>query len=199
MEVVLASANPGKLGELRALAEEGGLTLRAQSDFGINSVAETGVTFVENALLKARHAARGSGLPAVADDSGLMVDALAGAPGVYSARYAGAGASDAENLRKLLTATRQLADAERGCRFVCVMVWLRAADDPLPVIACGVWEGRLARAPRGDRGFGYDPVFHVPEYDCTAAELEPAIKNRISHRGRAMAALRASLRGAGPC
>ena len=193
---MLARTNAGKLREFAAMTAGLAFALRAQSEFGLGAVAETGTSFVENALIKARHAARGSGLAAIADDSGLMVDALNGAPGVYSARYAGAGASDADNVAKLLISTAAVPEPARACRFVCVMVYLRAPDDPLPLIATGTWEGRLLRAPRGHKGFGYDPVFEVPGQGLSAAELDEQLKNRISHRGRAMAALSASLAGA---
>lgn len=192
----MASGNAGKLREIAAMLDGLPLTVRAQSDFKVGSVAETGSTFVENAIIKARHAARVSGRPALADDSGIAVDALGGAPGVYSARYAGEGASDEENLHKLLAATAHLPDAERGCRFVCVMVAMRDADDPLPVIATGIWPGQLLRAPRGAGGFGYDPIFLVPGHGCASAELAPALKNELSHRGQALRALRALLASA---
>ncbi len=192
MEVVLASGNRGKLGELSAMLAGCALQLRAQSDFGIAGAAETGATFVENAILKARHAAAGSGRAALADDSGLCVDALDGAPGVHSARYAGAAASDADNIARLLAELRGVA--RRRCRFVCVMVFMRHAHDPLPLIASGEWAGHVLEAPRGSAGFGYDPVFGVADRDCSAAELAPEEKNRISHRGRATMALLAALR-----
>jgi XTP/dITP diphosphohydrolase len=196
MELVLASGNVGKLREIAAMLDGLPMRVRAQSDFNVDSVAETGTTFVENAIIKARHAARASGRPALADDSGIAVDALGGAPGVISARYAGEGASDEANLVKLLSATAHLPDAERGCRFVCVMVAMRDADDPLPVIATGTWRGQLLRAPRGEGGFGYDPIFLVPGHGCSSAELAPALKNRLSHRGQALHSLRALLQTA---
>lgn len=189
MDVVLASGNPGKLRELASMLDGRSMDVRLQSDFDVPPVAETGTTFVENAIIKARHAARHTGLAAIADDSGIIVDALGGAPGVRSARYAGAGASDADNLRKLLDAMADVADPDRSCRFVCVIAMLRHAADPLPLVATGTWEGSLLRTPRGANGFGYDPIFHVPDHDCTSAELEPDVKNRISHRARALAAL----------
>jgi len=193
MELVLASGNAGKLREIAAMLDGLAISVRTQADFAVSAVEETGTTFVENAIIKARHAARASGRPALADDSGIAVDALGGAPGVYSARYAGRDASDAANLHKLLEATAHLPDAARGCRFVCVMVAMRDADDPLPVIATGIWPGQLLRAPRGDGGFGYDPIFEVPGHGCSSAELPPALKNRLSHRGQALRALRAAL------
>ncbi|MCC7248815.1 MAG: RdgB/HAM1 family non-canonical purine NTP pyrophosphatase [Lysobacter sp.] len=193
MKLVLASSNAGKLAELRALLGDAGIDLHAQTEFGVEDAEETGLTFVENALLKARHASRATGLPALADDSGLCVDALDGAPGLYSARYAG-GHGDAEaNIRKLLDALRDVPDARRGARFVSVLALLRHADDPQPLIAQGVWEGRILHAPRGDGGFGYDPVFFDPVCAMGAAELDAATKHRISHRARALASLRARL------
>jgi XTP/dITP diphosphohydrolase len=192
-KIVLASGNTGKLRELRELFAGSDIELHAQSEFGIDTPAETGLTFVENAILKARYAAQHTGLPALADDSGLEVDALHGAPGIYSARYAGATASDADNNRKLLDALAQVADAQRTARYQCVIVYLRHAQDPTPLICQGTWQGRIARDYRGDGGFGYDPLFYLPERGCTAAELPPAEKNTVSHRGLAMRLLRAQL------
>lgn len=197
MKLVLASGNAGKLAELRDLLGDLDIELHAQSEFDVEDVEETGLSFVENAILKARHAARASGLPALGDDSGLCVDALAGAPGLYSARYAGVHGDSAGNNRKLLEALRDVPAAARGARFVCVLALIRHAADPEPLIAQGIWPGRILEAPRGTRGFGYDPVFLDPEHGCAAAELAPALKNRISHRGRALAALRQQLAGAG--
>ena len=188
-EVVLTSGNAGKLREFAEMFSTLDLRLRAQSEFGVGDVEETGTTFVENAIIKARHAARVSGLPALADDSGLVVDALGGAPGVYSARYAGAGASDAANVARLLDALSDVDEPARTCRFVCVLAYFRHGDDPLPVIATGLWEGRVLTAPRGDNGFGYDPVFHALDGGCAAAELPSARKNTLSHRGQALRAL----------
>lgn len=187
--LVLASGNAGKHRELAAMLEPLGIEPVLQSEWRVVPVPETGLTFVENALIKARHAARATGLPALADDSGLLVDALEGAPGLHSARYAGPEASDADNVAKLLDALGRVPPERRNARFVCVLALLRRADDPAPVICEGDWRGSIAESPRGDRGFGYDPVFLVPGEDCTAAELDPARKNRISHRGRALAAL----------
>jgi XTP/dITP diphosphohydrolase len=194
-EAVLASRNPKKLAEMQALLAPLGWELRLVSDFTAEEAAETAPTFVENALLKARHAARVSGLPAIADDSGLEVDALGGQPGVHSARYAGIGAGDAANNRKLLEALKNVPEQERGAGFVSVIVFLRHAEDPVPLIAQGGWRGRILQAPRGERGFGYDPLFFVPLLERTAAELEPAVKNRSSHRGQAAAELLELLRG----
>ena len=191
--VVLASANRGKLRELAALLSPLSLTLVPQQSLGITSVEETGGSFLDNALLKARHAARHAQLPALADDSGLEVDALGGAPGVWSARFAGAGASDARNLERLLEALRTVPDGRRTARYQCVIVLVRGADDARPVIAQGSWEGRIIDTPRGTGGFGYDPVFVPAGEERTAAELDAAAKNAVSHRGQALAALVAML------
>ena len=184
--IVLATGNPAKVNEFAAILQDEQLVLRPQSDFGVPNVAETGLSFVENAIIKARNAAAHTGQPAIADDSGLEVDALNGAPGIYSARYAGAGCSSEDNNRKLLRALEGLPDAERTARFICLIVYLRHADDPTPIIAQGVWEGRILNEPLGDNGFGYDPVFFVPSHDCSSAQLKPEEKNRISHRGIAL-------------
>lgn len=209
--VVLASRNPKKLAELQALLDVFGFRLRLLSEFCDDAADETAPSFIENALLKARHAARVSGLPAIADDSGLEVDALNGAPGVQSARYAALGASagdplamtpaagahgdDSANNAKLLQTLSGAPEAKRGARFVCALVFLRHKDDPVPVIAQGSWRGRILNAPRGVLGFGYDPLFYVPEHNKTSAELEPGLKNRISHRARAVTQLLSALRG----
>lgn len=196
MRVVVATGNAGKLAELRDLLGDSGLDLVAQTDLGIGDAEETGSTFIENALIKARHAARASGLPALADDSGLLVDALHGAPGLHTARYAGPQASARDNIGKLLQALDGVPDGQRGARFYACLVLLRGADDPLPLIAEGEWRGRILAAARGQGGFGYDPVFFDPALDASAAELDEAVKNRLSHRGRAVAALRQRLAGA---
>jgi len=193
MKIVLASNNPGKVREIGAMLADSGIEILPQSDFAVSEVEETGPTFVENAILKARHAAEHTGLPAIADDSGLVVDALNGAPGIYSARYAGENASDADNLHKLLEAMADVPEDQRSARFVCLMVFLRHAADPLPLICQGIWEGRITTAPSGAGGFGYDPVFFVPEKGCTSAELPPDEKNRLSHRGQALRCLTAAL------
>ena len=193
MDLVLASGNAGKLAELRALLGDRGLRLLPQSRFGVADAEETGLTFIENALLKARHAARATGLPALGDDSGLCVDALGGAPGLYSARYAGVHGDSAGNIDKLLRELDGVPAAARTARFHCVLALLRSADDPQPIVVEGQWEGLILHARRGDDGFGYDPVFLDPENGCSAAELAPAIKNAISHRGRALAALQQRL------
>ena len=188
-KIVLASNNPGKVREFNVLLAGHDIEVVPQSAFEVPEAEETGLTFVENALLKARNAAHHTGLPAIADDSGLEVDALKGAPGIRSARYAGPGASDAENVEKLLAALRGVPETERTARFQCLLVLLRHEADPTPLICQGTWEGRILEAPRGDNGFGYDPVFLVPTHDCSAAELSPDEKNRISHRGQALRCL----------
>ena len=189
MTLVLASSNPGKLAELRARLEPAGLHVVPQDAFGVEPPEETGLTFVENALIKARAASAATGRPALADDSGVVVDALDGAPGVRSARYAGDGASDADNVAKLLESLAGVAPSERGAAFVCTVVYLRHARDPCPIVCEGVWEGRILDAPRGDGGFGYDPVFFVETYGRTAAELSGGEKDAVSHRGQALAQL----------
>jgi XTP/dITP diphosphohydrolase len=194
--VILASANPGKLRELQALLAPLGFELTPQELLGIESAAETGTTFLANALSKARHAAAERGLPAIADDSGIEVDALAGAPGVRSARYAGDAADDRQNLEKLLFELRDVPDGKRGARYRCVMAFVRDAADTRPIVGEGSWEGHIARAARGAGGFGYDPVFVPHGQERTAAELAPADKNAVSHRALALAALAAQLRAA---
>ena len=191
--LVLASGNAGKLAELQALLADTGAQLLPQSQLGVVDIEETGLTFVENALLKARHAARVTGLPALADDSGLCVDALCGAPGLYSARYAGGHGDSAANIAKLLGELEGLEPQRRTAHFHAVIVLLRHADDPQPLVAEGLWPGLILDAPRGAGGFGYDPVFFDPGHGLSAAELDPALKNRISHRGRALDQLRVRL------
>ncbi len=192
-KIVLASGNPGKVREINELLAGHDIEVVPQSGFGVPEAEETGLTFVENAILKARNAARHTGLPAIADDSGLEVDALRGAPGIYSARYAGPGASDEDNLRKLLAELEGVPEAERTARFQCLMVYMEHAEDPTPLIFQGTWEGRILTEPRGENGFGYDPVFFVPEHGCSAAELAPEQKNALSHRGQALRQLVAAL------
>lgn len=187
--LVLATGNRGKQREFAELLHGTGWTLRLQSEFNAGEVEETGLSFVENALLKARHAAAASGLPAVADDSGIVCDALGGAPGIYSARFAGIGANDEANAMKLLDTMAAVPDTARRCRYVCVLAFLRHAQDPCPMLAEGTWEGWLARTPSGSGGFGYDPIFWVPEHACSAAALAPARKHALSHRGQALRAL----------
>ncbi len=186
--VVLATGNRGKAHEIQAVLGPG-WDVVLQAEYGVVPVDETGLSFVENALLKARHAAAASRLPALADDSGLEVDALDGAPGIRSARYAGPQASDAENLGKLLAGLDRVPDGRRGARFRCALAYVRDQYDPCPLIAEGAWEGRITRAPRGHAGFGYDPVFEDPATGLTAAELSPGLKNERSHRGQALRVL----------
>ena len=185
-KVVLASGNTGKLREFASLLAGLSAEVIPQSALGVPEADETGLSFVENAILKARNAAQHTGLPALADDSGIVVDALQGRPGIYSARFAGAESDSAANNRKLLTELQGVAPEQRTARFRCCIVFMRNATDPVPLIAEASWEGRILEALTGTQGFGYDPLFYVPEYDCSAAELEAAEKNRISHRGQAM-------------
>lgn len=188
--LVLASGNPGKLAEMHELLRDVGIETVAQGDLGIAEVEETGTTFIENAVLKARNAARQSGLPALGEDSGLCVDALGGAPGLMSARYAGTPGNSAANIDKLLAAMRELAVDQRGAYFYCALVMMRHADDPMPLICEGVWEGRILEARRGHGGFGYDPVFYDPLMGLSAAEMDLGSKHRVSHRGQALMKLR---------
>lgn len=192
-KIILATGNPGKLREFRTLLAGLELEIAPQSDFAMPDIAETGLTFIENALLKARNAALHTGLPALADDSGLAVDALNGAPGLYSARYAGTGADDSANIAKLLDELCGVPLEQRTARFVCVLALVRHPADPIPLICQGSWEGLILDQPRGAGGFGYDPVFFVPTEQQTAAELTPEAKNRLSHRGQALAQLRRQL------
>jgi XTP/dITP diphosphohydrolase len=184
--IVLASNNAGKVREINQLLAEQQIEVVPQKEFAIPEAEETGLTFVENAILKARHAAHLSGLPAIADDSGIEVDALRGAPGIYSARYAGVGAGDQANNEKLLQALKEIPEEQRSARFQCLMVYMTHAEDPTPIICQGTWEGRILLAPQGDNGFGYDPLFFVPGEGCSSAELTPEVKNRLSHRGQAL-------------
>lgn len=193
-KVVLATGNAGKVRELASLLQDFGLDIVAQTELGVESAEETGLTFIENAILKARHAAAITGLPAIADDSGLAVDALGGAPGIYSARYAGEDASDRENLEKLLAALKDVPDSKRQAQFHCVLVYLRHADDPTPLVFHGVWPGVVTHAPAGEGGFGYDPIFYVPSEGKTAAELTREEKSAISHRGQALKQLLEAMR-----
>lgn len=193
--IVLASNNAGKVREFSELLAQARVQVVPQGELGVPEAEETGLSFVENAILKARNAAAHSGLPAIADDSGLEVDALDGAPGIYSARYAGAGASDADNLARLLAAMDGVEEGRRGARFQCLMVYVRHAKDPTPVICQGTWEGVILRRPAGANGFGYDPVFLVPTHGRSAAELDSQTKNALSHRGQALRRLLAYLEG----
>lgn len=192
-QIVLASSNPGKVREINQMLAELHLTVVPQSDFKVPEAEETGLTFVENALLKARNATRHTGLPAIADDSGIEVDYLNGAPGIYSARYAGKGANDEQNLKKLLADLEGIPETERTARFQCLMVYLRHEFDPTPIICQGAWEGRILFEPRGANGFGYDPIFFVPTHHCSSAELPAEVKNKLSHRGQALRLLVAAL------
>ncbi|MCB1646057.1 MAG: RdgB/HAM1 family non-canonical purine NTP pyrophosphatase [Pseudomonadales bacterium] len=191
-QLIVATGNAGKLREIASHLPDG-IELITQAQAGISGADETGLTFVENAILKARHAASMSGLPAMADDSGLEVDALLGRPGIYSARYAGQNATDADNNQKLLTTLAGIPESERTARFHCVLVLLKHADDPAPLIASGQWEGQILTAPRGENGFGYDPLFYVPGLQRAAAELTPAEKHQYSHRGQALRQLQAAM------
>lgn len=193
--LVLASGNSGKLREFQQLLADCGYDVKSQGEFGLDSAEETGLTFVENALLKARHASAQTGLPALADDSGIAVDALGGRPGIYSARYAGPDATDADNNAKLLNELQGLPEAERGAAYHCVLVLVRHAEDPTPLIAQGEWRGHIRTEPAGDGGFGYDPLFQVPSLGCSAAQLSKEEKARISHRAIATRALLEALEG----
>lgn len=193
-KVVLATGNAGKVRELASLLADFGLDVVAQTELGVSSADETGLTFIENAIIKARHAAQVTGLPAIADDSGLAVDALGGAPGIYSARYAGEDATDQQNLEKLLVALQDLPDAERKAQFHCVLVYLRHAEDPTPLVFHGRWDGVITHQPAGDGGFGYDPIFYVPSEGKTASQLTREEKSAISHRGQALKLLLEALR-----
>lgn len=185
-QIILASNNPGKVREINQLLEQFDLEVVPQKTFDIPDAIEDGLSFVENAIKKARHAAKLGGHPAIADDSGLEVDALNGAPGIYSARFSGEGASDEANLMKLLEELKDVPEAERTARFQCLMVYMRHADDPTPLICQGTWEGKILFEPTGENGFGYDPVFYVPTHKCSSAELPADIKNSLSHRGQAL-------------
>lgn len=184
--LVLASGNKGKLNEFQPLLNNCGYNVLAQSDFNVPEAEETGLSFIENAILKARNASQHTGLPALADDSGLEVDALKGQPGIYSARYAGASANDADNNAKLLRELKNIAEEERTAKFQCLLVFIRHHLDPTPIVCQGTWHGRILFEPSGKNGFGYDPLFFVPEKNCSSAQLDSAVKNQISHRGRAI-------------
>ncbi len=192
-KVVLATGNPGKVREMSALLAEFGLEVLPQSDFNIAEADETGTTFIENAIIKAKHAATLTGLPAIADDSGLAVDALQGAPGIYSARYAGADASDRDNLLKLLANLEGVPAAQRTARFHCVLVYMSHADDPTPLVCHGSWDGVITTEPSGEDGFGYDPIFFVESEGCTSAQLTKQRKSELSHRGQALTKLLAAM------
>ncbi|MEM9103018.1 MAG: RdgB/HAM1 family non-canonical purine NTP pyrophosphatase [Pseudomonadota bacterium] len=187
--VVLASNNTKKVNELTSILSSFGLALKKQSEFNLPDAVENGLSFVENAIIKARHAARLTGLPAIADDSGLEVDALDGKPGIYSARYAGPNANDERNNEHLLEAMKGFIEPERTARYRCVIVYLRYATDPMPIICHGTWEGSILQMPRGEGGFGYDPLFWVASEQCSAAELTPERKAELSHRSQALTQL----------
>jgi len=188
-KIVIASGNAGKLREFQQLLASCGFEVLPQSDFNVSNADETGTTFVENAIIKARHACQQTGLPAIADDSGIEVDALHGRPGVYSARYSGENASDESNNQKLLTELANVPSEKRTARYHAVLAFMRHAEDPTPILCHGTWEGIILTEPRGENGFGYDPLFFVPTHNCASAELDKAEKNRISHRGKAMSGL----------
>ncbi len=184
-QIVLATGNKGKVAEFSSLFDDFSITVSPQSEFNVEEVPETGTTFVENAIIKARHAAKVTGLPAIADDSGLAVDALGGAPGIYSSRYAGESANDSDNIDKLLAALASETD-NRKARFLCVLVFMQHELDPTPIICQGEWHGEISTARKGKGGFGYDPIFWLPEQNCSAAELDKHRKNKVSHRGKAL-------------
>lgn len=188
-KVVIATANQGKLKEIQHYFQNVNLAIFPQSDFAVTEVEETGKTFIENALIKARHVCQVTGLPALGDDSGLVIDALNGAPGIYSARYAGVHGDDVANIAKVLQQMQNVDDADRTAHFYCVMALMRHAEDPAPIISIGSWHGVILKEPCGKQGFGYDPIFYVPTEQCSAAELELTLKNRLSHRGQALAQL----------
>ena len=192
--IVLASGNAGKVREINRLFADSCIEIVPQSDFDVPDVAETGTTFVENAIIKARHAAQCTGLPAISDDSGIEVDALDARPGVFSARYAGEGASDEDNNNRMLEELRGVPEAERTARYQCLIVFMRSHTDPVPIITQGSWQGRILEAPQGDGGFGYDPIFFVPSHGCSGGELPLEVKNTISHRAIALKAMLAELR-----
>lgn len=200
-KIVIASGNQGKIKEFNALFEASPIQVVSQADFNVPEAEETGLSFVENAIIKARNACIHTNLPAIADDSGLAVDALNGQPGIYSARYSqdqcGEQANDESNNKKLLEELKDTADDARSARFICALAFMQHANDPTPVIAVGEWKGKIIHAARGENGFGYDPLFYVPEQNCTSAELSAELKNSISHRGQAIKKLFAKFRGRG--
>lgn len=195
-KIVLASNNKGKVREFGEILSTLNMEVVPQATFNIDDADETGLTFVENAIIKARHASAIAGLPAIADDSGLEVDFLNGAPGIYSARYSGEGATDEKNLLKLLDALKGVPEAERTARFQCLLVYMRHAEDPTPLICQGTWEGIITTEPHGENGFGYDPIFHVPTHNCSSAQLSSDEKNILSHRGQALKTLLTALKSA---
>ncbi len=188
-KIVLASGNPGKVREINKLFANTGIEIVPQSEFNVPDIAETGTTFVENAIIKARHAAQYTGLPAISDDSGIEVDALNSRPGVFSARYAGDNATDTDNNNKMLGELNGVPEAERNARYQCLIVFMRNHTDPVPIITQGSWEGRILEAPEGDGGFGYDPIFYIPSQKCSGGNLPLDIKNTMSHRAMALNAM----------
>ncbi|MGF1775063.1 XTP/dITP diphosphatase [Vibrio wakamikoensis] len=196
-KIVLATGNQGKVKEMADLLSDFGFEVHAQSEFNVSEVAETGTTFIENAIIKARHAAQETGFAAIADDSGLEIDYLKGAPGIYSARYYGEGATDKLNLEKVLTEMQGVPEEQRTARFHCVLVLMRHENDPTPLVCHGKWEGRILTEASGENGFGYDPIFFVPEEGCASAELEPVRKKQLSHRGKALSELFATIKAQG--
>ena len=196
-KIVLASGNAGKVREINKLLSAYDFEVIPQTEFKVHEAVEDGLSFVENAIIKARHAAKITGLPSIADDSGIEVDALNHAPGIYSARYSGEGANDKRNNEKMLKELEGVAEADRSARYQCVMVFMRDGDDPMPIIAQGSLEGRILTSPVGEGGFGYDPIFHLPDHNCSAAELSLEEKNKISHRAKALNALLLQLKQAG--
>lgn len=194
-DILFASGNKGKVNELKEMLVPFGLNVVPQSEFSVEEVPETGTTFVENAIIKARHAAKVTGLPCIADDSGLEVSALNGAPGIYSSRFAGTNATDGTNIDKLLTELKDVPEQQRQARFVCVLVFMRHADDPTPIICQGFWQGVITSERHGDNGFGYDPVFYQPDLNCTSADLSPEQKHQLSHRGKALKQLISQIQG----
>ena len=193
-KIVLASNNKGKVREFGEMLSPLNMEVVPQATFNIEDADETGLTFVENAIIKARHASAIAGLPAIADDSGLEVDFLNGAPGIYSARYSGKGATDEKNLFKLLEALKNVPEEQRTARFQCVLVYMRHAEDPTPLICQGTWEGIILTEPQGENGFGYDPIFYVPTHKCSSAQLSAEEKNKLSHRGQALKMLLTALK-----
>ncbi len=189
MKVTLASSNKGKLAEFQQLLSGLNFDVVPQSEFQVPDAIENGLSFVENAIIKARHASKLTGLPAIADDSGLEVDFLNGAPGIYSSRFSGENATDEKNNQRLLSLLQEAEENERTARFQCLLVYMRHPEDPTPIICQGTWEGLITLNPEGDNGFGYDPLFFIPEFNCTSAQLEKTQKNKVSHRGKAMAQL----------
>ncbi|WP_418641769.1 XTP/dITP diphosphatase [Vibrio chaetopteri] len=196
-KIVLATGNQGKVKEMADLLSDFGFEVHAQSEFNVSEVAETGTTFIENAIIKARHAAQETGFAVIADDSGLEIDYLKGAPGIYSARYYGEGATDKLNLEKVLTEMQGVPEEQRTARFHCVLVLMRHENDPTPLVCHGKWEGRILTEASGENGFGYDPIFFVPEEGCASAELEPVRKKQLSHRGKALNELFATIKAQG--